>query len=130
MTNNETLHDRAISNLTAAKFMINLGMYEEFYYNLAGYLLQQATELELNHRLEMIGSKYVHTHTIEDLLDRFSKLTGYHNADLKLYASLLTTWEVKSRYIKNYFIKEKSVQKVLLIVESFILGTVEEVKAG
>lgn len=117
---NETLLDRAYSNYNHAQMLVNLKTDDEFTMNLVGYLLQQAAELSLKHFLETNGINYPRTHRIEELLAIVPD--GYQDnfEDVAYFAEVITAWESKTRYIKNYFLEEKTIRKIMPLIKRML----------
>lgn len=116
----ETLLDRAISNLRAAKLNFDHRNEDEFYLNLTGYLLQQATELTLKHLLETHGVKYPRTHDIGELLGLVPDNLLDAEDNLLMMSGTITNWESKTRYIKNYFLEERQLRIGFVVVENLL----------
>lgn len=123
MNNNETLFDKAIQNLNCAKIIYNSDLIEdEAYLNYVGYHLQQAVELAIKNELELNGIEYNKTHDIEQLIE----LANEYDIDLKITnyiddkAEMFSSWEAKTRYIKNYKLEKRKVSRAIVEVEKFI----------
>lgn len=116
----ETLLDRALRNFKAAQVNYQYRTDDEFFLNLTGYLLQQATELALKHVLEINGIKYPRTHNIDELLGLLPVSLGYRLDNLFMMSGTITNWESKSRYIKNYFLEERQIELGFSVVEEFL----------
>lgn len=112
----ETLLDRAFSNFKAAKMNWKAVGQDDFFINLTGYLLQQSLELYLKHYLEINGIRYPYTHDIGTLIDLLPESFEIDER-LQLYAGTITSWESKTRYIKNYFLEKKNVQRGFELIE-------------
>lgn len=124
----ETLYDRARSNYKFACKNFEFKTDDEFRLNLVGYLLQQALELHLKHLLEINGIRYPKTQNIEELLyllleevphgkDYF--ISSDLNA-LELFSGTITSWESKTRYIKNFFVEERQIKKGVSLIGSIL----------
>ena len=124
MSNNyETLLDKAIQNLNCAEIIYNSELiHDEAYLNYVGYHLQQAVELSLKHMLEMNGVEAIRTHEIEQII----QLAKERNVDLMLTkfiyerAEMFTSWEAKTRYIKNYKLEHNKVAEAIKEVRIYI----------
>ena len=116
----ETLLDRALRNFKAAQVNYQYRTDDDFFLNLTGYLLQQATELALKHVLEINGIKYPRTHNIDELLGLLPVSLGYRLDNLFMMSGTITNWESKSRYIKNYFLEERQIKLGFSVVEEFL----------
>ena len=118
----ETLLDRAFSNYKAFEINFSHKTDDEFFLNLSGYLLQQSTELSIKHLLEVAGIRYPKTHDIMSLINLVPDNKLYLVDGIKLYADVLTTWESKSRYIKNYFLEVDSINTIYPLVKSLLMS--------
>lgn len=124
MSNNyETLLDKAIQNLNCAEIIYSSELiHDEAYLNYVGYHLQQAVELSLKHMLEMNGVEAIRTHEIEQII----QLAKERNVDLMLTkfiyerAEMFTSWEAKTRYIKNYKLEHNKVAEAIKEVRIYI----------
>lgn len=100
----ETLLDKSISNYKAASILLNNLEHDELFINIICYNLQQSAELFLKHILEINGIKYSRTHDIAYLISEIED----NNIQLsitdrfKLSAEKFTSWESKTRYLKNF----------------------------
>ena len=114
---NETLLNRAEANFKAAKANWAMREDDDFFINLTGYLLQQSVELFLKHHLEINGIKYPHTHDLDTLISMLPDPDSLLSMNLQLYAGTITTWESKTRYIKNYFLEKRNVEMAFKLIE-------------
>lgn len=114
---NETLLDRAHKNYIKAVYIFNCDDGDEFNLNLSGYLLQQATELCLKHVLELTGIKYPLKHEIEMLLQVIPQNQQYMFKSIDIFAPVISTWESKTRYIKNYYLARKTITDIMPLVK-------------
>ena len=119
----ETLLDKAVQNLNCAKTIYDSKLIEdEAYLNYVGYHLQQAVELSIKYLLEMNGVEYGWTHDIEQLI----LLSKEREIDLCIpkyiddRAEMFSSWESKTRYIKNYKLEKRKVSAALVEVEKYI----------
>lgn len=120
---NETLLDKAFTNMETAEIIYKFRDGDEAKLNMAGYHLQQAVELCCKHYLEMNGVRYEKTHDITELLDRCEKEVGQlpEMSDYVYeHSEMFTMWESKTRYIKNYILSDKKVQRALEEVKTFL----------
>ena len=115
---NETLLDRSISNYKTAIKLYKILSDDEFELNLIGYLLQQSIELFLKHHAEINGVKYSRTHDIAELLGvvRDNEIPIQIEETFEFFADVFTVWESKTRYVKNYFLEKRSVEKGFSLV--------------
>lgn len=115
MNNNkkeETLYDKAVQNFNCAVILYNSDLSnDEAYLNYVGYHLQQAVELSMKFILELNGIEYKYNHDIEQLI----QLANEKNVDLFITdyiydkAEMFSSWEAKTRYIKNYKLERNKV---------------------
>lgn len=126
---NETLLDKAIQNLNCAITIYNSELIEdEAYLNYVGYHLQQVVELSIKHTLEMCGVEYSKTHNIEQLI----QLANSYNVDLSITdyiydkAEMFSSWEAKTRYIKNYKLEKKKVSTAVIEVQKYIDNLIKQ----
>ncbi|MDY3296438.1 HEPN domain-containing protein [Selenomonas sp.] len=120
MSGEETLLDIARRNLVTAKTMMKLVDADDGYLNVVGYHAQQAIELSIKHYLETHGIKYPMTHDISQLTaripdDAMEPFEGIENS-----AANITNMEAKTRYIKNYRLSRRIVEKALRQAEALI----------
>lgn len=118
MSGNETLLDIAVHDLMAAKILYNHKSDDETLLNQIGYFLQQSVELSLKHHLEMQAIEYPRTHDIEDLLSLLPDQEDFEYVDN--LSGKITSLESKTRYIKNFKVSKKTVDKVMKVAEKLI----------
>ena len=116
MKENETLLDKANQNLNIANTLYETYRYDdEAYLNYVGYHLQQSVELSLKFCLEINGVEYPKTHDITQLIALINKsevdipLTEY----IDDHSEMFSLWESRTRYILNYRLEEKKVERAL-----------------
>ncbi|MEY8335816.1 HEPN domain-containing protein [Lachnospiraceae bacterium 47-T17] len=118
----ETMLDRAFTNYNAAKVLLVNMSCDEMFLNLVGYHLQQAVELTIKFLLEINGVRYPKIHTIEQLI----ALGNENDVDMHKceyvedHAEMFTAWESKSRYIMNYKLEQKKIERAVMEVEKFL----------
>lgn len=119
----ETLLDKAAGNYRIAVKLNKMFAGDELELNSIGYNLQQATELCIKHFLEINGFRYSHTHDIEDLLDECESCGVPIRVTDTFYdfAPAITKWESKTRYIKNYHLARRQVERGLKLVHDFLI---------
>lgn len=119
----ETLLDKAAGNYRIAVKLNKMFAGDELELNSIGYNLQQATELCIKHSLEVNGYRYSRTHDIEDLLDECESCGVDVKVTDKFYdfAPAITKWESKTRYIKNYHLARRQVERGLELVHDFLI---------
>lgn len=118
MSGNETLLDIAVHDLMAAKIIYNHKSDDEILLNQIGYFLQQSVELALKHHLEMQAIEYPRTHDIEDLLSLLPDQEDFEYVDN--LSGKITSLESKTRYIKNFKVSKKTIDKVMKVAEKLI----------
>ena len=120
--NDETLLDKAKQNVNVAKMIFNSSKGDEIYLNYIGYHLQQAVELAVKHGMECFGIEYPRTHDIEQLILKCKDegidigVTDYVDD----HSEMFTQWEAKTRYIKNYRLESRKIEKALEEVPKLI----------
>lgn len=117
---NETLQDKAIVNLNAAQDLLKLkDSGDDTYINFIGYHLQQSIELFLKHYLETECGEFPFSHDIDVLLDTLleNETSIKLSEDFVDFASIFTTWEAKTRYVKNYRLARRTVLKDMKLLE-------------
>ena len=120
MSGDETLLDIAKRNLVTAKTMMKLVDTDDGYLNVVGYHAQQAIELSIKHSLETQGIKYPMTHDISQLTARIPDEAMEPFEDIENSAANITNMEAKTRYIKNYRLSRRIVEKALRQAEEII----------
>ena len=120
MSGEETLLDIARRNLVTAKTMMKLVDADDGYLNVVGYHAQQAIELSIKHYLETHGIKYPMTHDISQLTARIPDESMELFEDIENSAANITNMEAKTRYIKNYRLSRRIVEKALRQAEALI----------
>ena len=120
MSGEETLLDIARRNLVTAKTMMKLVDADDGYLNVVGYHAQQAIELSIKHYLETHGIKYPMTHDISQLAARMPDESMELFEDIENSAANITNMEAKTRYIKNYRLSRRIVEKALRQAEALI----------
>ena len=123
---NETLLDRAFSNFKAAEANWKLIGEDDFFINLSGYLLEQSLELFIKHQLEINGGKYPHTHDLPTLVNLLNSADDLLGEKLQLFAGTITTWESKTRYIKNYFLEKRNVEKGFELIKPLFQNRLDD----
>lgn len=96
----------------------NFILEDDVYLNLVGYLLQQSLELALKHILETNGIKYPKTHSIRDLAEMLPD--DYDTSDVIPMSDTITTWESKTRYIKNFRLSKTQLEEGFKVIGKFI----------
>lgn len=88
--------------------------------NSIGYFLQQSAELCIKYCMGVAGIRYEHTYVIEDFLDRCDDSCNY-TEDFYNFAPAITKRESKTRYIKNYRLAARQVQKAFKLIRKLLL---------
>ncbi len=121
MKDNYTYLENARTNLEITKKILPSGD-DELYVNWAAYHLQQAVEFAIKYEFEMNGIEYPKSHCIEKLI----KLSNKENITLNIpdfideHAEMFSTWEEKTRYIKDYLVDRNKVVEAINYVEEYI----------
>lgn len=120
MSGEETLLDIAKRNLVTAETIMKLVDADDGYLNVVGYHAQQAIELAIKHYLETHGIKYPMTHDISQLTAWIPDEAMEPFEDIENNAANITNMEAKARYIKNYRLSHRIVEKALRQAERLI----------
>lgn len=120
----ETLLDRSYRNFNAAIKNFQARFEDDFYLNLTGYLLQQSSEFSIKHVLEMEGIVYPFSHRIESLILLVPDELKYLFSDIEIFASIITEWWSKTRYIKDFFL----VSRQLVLIAPLIKKSIDNVR--
>ena len=111
----QTLLDKAIDNYEIACALFELYADDEAKLNFVGCHLEQAVELFIKHTLEINGVKYKQTHDITVLMEQCQsaglQIPGEEYIDDN--SEMFTSWESKTRYIKDYYIQKRKVAKAI-----------------
>ncbi|WP_296010046.1 HEPN domain-containing protein [uncultured Adlercreutzia sp.] len=122
MVNEQTLYDKAASNLRNAQLVLAHMDDDDAQLNFIGYHLQQATELVLKYLLEQSGVEYPKTHDIDQLI----RLAEQADVDLRLpeylddHAEMISQWEAKSRYVIGYSIERRKVERAMEAIDAYL----------
>lgn len=121
---NETLLDRALFNFRQATLTYMYSTGDERELNIVGYFLQQCVELTIKHFLEISGVRYSHSHIIEDLLDTCdsANISINYSSEFYDFAPAISKWESKTRYIKNYLVSKKQIDRGFNLIQDFLLS--------
>lgn len=119
----ETLFSRAEGNFRYAVKNYLAFSGDELELNFIGYALQQAAELAIKHFMEINGVRYEKTHQIEDLLDscESKNVPVKYTEEFYNFAPAVSKWESKTRYIKNYVLARKQLEKGMGLIREFFL---------
>ena len=120
MSENETLLDIAKRNLYVAKLIFRQKNDDEGLLNNVGYNLQQAIELGIKHHLESNGIRYPMSHDIEELLDYVPDSDRDLFSNIDSLAGSITRMEAKTRYVKNFRLSLRIIEKVFPLAEELI----------
>ena len=116
----ETLLDRAYTNLQAARVLLQANQGDDLFCNIIAYHLQQAIELSIKYQLEQEGVNYPHEHDIGILI----RVAQKHGVELCItdyieeHSDMLSNWESKTRYVKNYLVELRRIEKAIPEIES------------
>lgn len=118
----ETLLEKAIQNYHVARMIFAAMGNDDVYLNYVGYHLQQAVELSLKYQLEMSGILYPKTHDVDQLIrigneNRADLITSEYIDD---HAEMFSQWEAKTRYILNYRLEYKKVERATKEVGEYL----------
>lgn len=122
MASEQTLFDKAASNLRNARLVFDNMGDDEAQLNFVGYHLQQAMELALKYLLELDGVDYPKTHDIDQLV----RLAHENEVDVALseyledHAEMFSQWEAKSRYVIGYAIERRKAARALDEVDAYL----------
>ena len=119
---NETLFDKAKQNLNVAKAIYSSFSNDEAYLNYAAYHIQQALELSVKYLLEMNGVVYPKTHDIDQLIQLADNkgVNLYLSEYLDDHSEMFSLWEARTRYILNYRVENRKIQRALTETEIYI----------
>ena len=101
------------------------------YYNLAEddafvddccFNLQQSIELSLKFLVELNGENYIENHDIRAQINKLKQMGAYIPCEekLRLYASLINSWEVESRYNDSFVAIKDDIDDVKIIADELI----------
>lgn len=107
MKGEETLKDRSFKNYKVAQRNFEMRLEDDYFLNVAGYYMQQSAELYLKHYLEINGINYPKTHDLMSLINLLPENSITIPNNFLLFAGTITTWEARTRYIKNFYLAEK-----------------------
>jgi len=116
----DTLLKMAWIQYHSAEIVYEHRLEDDLYLNVAGYHLQQAVELALKHILELAGIRYPKTHSISELLAMIPETIQISRSVLITLQDTLTSWEAKTRYIKNYRAEESSLARSFKVIETLL----------
>ncbi len=127
MASARTLYGKAAANFRSAKLLLDHANGDEEQLNLAGYHLQQALELTLKYLLEQDGVEYPKTHDIDQLI----RIGNERGVDLRLseyltdHAEMFSMWEARSRYVLDYAIEARKLERALSEVDDYLAAIAE-----
>ena len=112
----ETLLDKAKQNYEVANTLFqSLANDDEAYLNYVGYHLQQAVEIAIKYELSIHAVPYQKTDDITQLI----QLANQNGVDLNLpeyiddHSEMFTLWESRTRYIINYRLEKRKIERAL-----------------
>lgn len=90
--------------------------------NYAAYHLQQAVELSMKYALLLNGIDFPKVHSINQLISYFLNygLNEYVNEYIDEHSDMLTNWESCTRYIVNYFVEKRKIDKAIPEIKKYI----------
>ena len=122
MAADQTLYDKAASNLRNARLVFDNRGDDDAQLNFVGYHLQQAVELTIKYLLEQSGVEYPKTHDVDQLI----RMAAEAKVDLCLseymedHAEMFSQWEAKSRYVIGYSIEQRKIERALEEVDDYL----------
>ena len=116
----DTLLDIAKRNLEIAILIYETKQDDEAFLNIVGYHLQQSVEIGLKHYLETHGIKYSKTHDIQELLSLIPDDDMERFDRIEDLAGTITQLESKTRYIKNYRVSKRTIDKIFPVADSLL----------
>lgn len=122
MATEQTLYDKAASNLRTARLVFDNREDDDAQLNYVGFHLQQALELALKYLLEQSGIEYPKTHDIDQLI----RLANESEVNLGLseyledHAEMFSQWEAKSRYVIGYSIEQRKIERALEEIDEYL----------
>lgn len=99
---------------------------DEIELNLASYHIEQALEKCIKFQLEMQGIRYNWTHDLSNLVEVSEKLSDEFPIELRAELGLIVAWESKTRYVKDYFVELRTINRVLPKVKAYISAVKEQ----
>lgn len=84
--------------------------------------LSQAVEFSLKYLVEMNGENYIENHDVRAQMNKL-KMMGVEipfEKELRLYASLLNSWETESRYNDNFVALFDDINDILELTKKLI----------
>ncbi|MBR2215232.1 MAG: HEPN domain-containing protein [Selenomonadaceae bacterium] len=116
----ENMLDMARRNLFTVRKMYPYIADDDGMVNIVGYHLEQTVELALKHYLETHGIKFPFTHDISVLTELVPDIDRETFAEVENMAANITNMEAKTRYVKNYRLSLRLVDKTLHIAEKLL----------
>ena len=116
----ENMLDMAQRNLFTVQKMYPYIAEDDGMVNIVGYHLQQTVELALKHYLETHGVKFPFTHDISVLTELIPDSDREIFDEVENMAANITNMEAKTRYVKNYRLSLRLVDKTLRIAEKLL----------
>lgn len=116
----DTLLDIAKRNLETANLVYEVKQDDEAFLNIVGYHLQQTIEIGIKHYLENHAIKYPFTHDIAELISLVPEEEISKFEKIEDMAGTITQLEAKTRYVKNYRVTKRIVDKLLPIANTLI----------
>lgn len=84
--------------------------------------LQQTIEFCLKYLVEMAGDVYPENHDIRTQINKLKKLGQYIPCEdeLRLFASLINSWEVETRYNDNFTALIEDIDEVRVVADKIL----------
>lgn len=123
MSGNESLLAIAKRNLYVAKSLYRDIAADDGYINIVGFHIQQAVELALKDFLEYNGIEYPKTHDIGALTAFIPEDQAALFEEVENMAANITEMEARTRYLKNFRLSMRIVDKAMKVAENLIALT-------
>ena len=84
--------------------------------------LQQSIELALKYLVELNGENYIENHDIRAQINKLKQIGAYIPCEekLRLYAALINSWEVESRYNDSFVAIKDDIDEIKVIADKVI----------
>lgn len=118
----ETLLDKAKQSFTVAQIIYKtMAATDDAYLNYVGYHLQQSVELAIKFVLEMNGIEYPKTYDITQLIQFAEKkdINLFLSEYIDEHSEMLSTWEDKTRYMLNYRLESRKIDKAIDAISNY-----------
>lgn len=117
-----TLLDIAKHHIDLVELILKYRNDDELSLNQAGYHLQQAVELGINHELERNGLEFLKVHNIRGLLNQAKAANITLNVPQYIIDNkdMLSYWEANTRYITDFALEYDEVNNALINIKQYI----------